>query len=466
MALRRRLVLLAVVIASFAPWSAEAQNPAAYFEFLMARRLEAVGDHPGALAALERAAVADPSSAEVRAEIASFQLRRNRRTEAEEAALAALKLDQDNLEAHRVLGLLYAASVDAMTPRTAAAQVEATARRAIEHLERVTRDPAAGIEIYFSLGRLYLRTGDADKSIDALNKVLSQNPGSVQGRLALSQAYAADDDLKNAIETLDVIVDDEPRVASTLAQYQEQAGLLKEAVDSYTKALAVEPTNRTLKFRRIAALFSARDFTRAAALAAEAQTQHGDDLRFPRLRARALFEGGDTARALAVLEPTAKSFPRDAATQIALADLYKDAGREADAERTLRGLLDVEPGNAQVLNHLGYMLATGGRQLDDAVRLVERALEIDPGNAAYLDSLGWAHFKRGDLDAAEKFLLQAIAQMPRNSEVQDHVGDLYARRGRWADAIAAWTRALDGDGGVDRATLEKKIADAKTRVPR
>src|SRR5688572_255836 len=107
MTLRRRLVLLAVVIASLAPWSAEAQNPAAYFEFLMARRLEALGDHPGALAALERAAVADPSSAEVRAEIASFQLRRNRRTEAEEAALAALKLDQDNLEAHRVLGLLY-----------------------------------------------------------------------------------------------------------------------------------------------------------------------------------------------------------------------------------------------------------------------------------------------------------------------------------------------------------------------
>ena len=82
---------------------AAAQTPAAYFEFLMARRLEAQGDQAGALAALERAAAADPASAAVRAEIASFQLRRNRRADADSAALQALKLDDANLEAHRVL---------------------------------------------------------------------------------------------------------------------------------------------------------------------------------------------------------------------------------------------------------------------------------------------------------------------------------------------------------------------------
>ena len=62
--------------------TALAQTQDAYFEFLMARRLEAQGDHAGALEALERAAAADPASAEVRAEIASFQLRRDDRDEA------------------------------------------------------------------------------------------------------------------------------------------------------------------------------------------------------------------------------------------------------------------------------------------------------------------------------------------------------------------------------------------------
>jgi tetratricopeptide (TPR) repeat protein len=283
--------------------------------------------------------------------------------------------------------------------------------------------------------------------------------------VSLAQAYAAIGDLKNAIEALDVIVDDEPRVASTLAQFQEQAGLVKEAIENYTKAIAIDPTNRGLKFRRVAALFNAKEYERAAALAAEAQSQHADDPRFPRIRARALFERGQVQQALTVLEPTARAFPRDTATQVALADLYKDAGRDADAERTLRQFIEVDPGNAQVLNHLGYMLAESGRQLDEAVRLVQRALDIDPGNPFYLDSLGWAHFRRGNLEEAEKYLSPAAAQLPRNSEVQDHLGDLLARRGRWQDAITAWGKALEGEGdAVDRSNIEKKINDARSRV--
>jgi hypothetical protein len=50
--------------------------------------------------------------------------------------------------------------------------------------------------------------------------------------------------------------------------------------------------------------------------------------------------------------------------------------------------------------------------------------------------------------------------------VQDHLGDVLAGRGRWADAIAAWTRALAGDGGVDRVAVERKIQDARTKIPR
>ena len=442
-----------------------AQTSSAYFEFLMARRLEGLGDNDGALAALERAAGADPSSAEVRAEIASFQLRRNRRNEAEQAALAALKLDDNNIEAHRVLGLVYAANADAMNARTSPTQFESAARQAITHLERVAAVPAAGIDILFSLGRLYLVTGAPAKAVDAFNRVIIQNPGSVQGRVSLSQAYAAVGDLKNAIATLDVIVEDEPRVASTLAQYQEQAGLLKEAIDNYTRAIAIEPTNRGLKFRRVAALFNAREYERAATLAAEAQSQHADDPRFPRIRARALFERGQVQQALTVLEPTAKAFPRDTATQVALADMYKDAGREPDAEKTLRSFIQLEPENAQVLNHLGYMLAESGRQLDEAVKLVQRALDLDPGNPYYLDSLGWAYFRRGDLEQAEKYLSPAAAQLPKNAEVQAHLGELLARRGRWQDAITAWTRALDSDAGdIDRPSIEKKITDARSRV--
>jgi tetratricopeptide (TPR) repeat protein len=147
--------------------------------------------------------------------------------------------------------------------------------------------------------------------------------------------------------------------------------------------------------------------------------------------------------------------------------MYNEGKRDADAVRMLRQLLEIEPENAAVLNYLGYMLAERGEQLDEAISLVRRALQADPGNPAYLDSLGWAHFRRGELDEAEKYLAPAAEKLARNSVIQDHFGDLQARRGRWAQAIQLWTQALAGDGeDIDRAVIERKIQDARGRVNR
>jgi tetratricopeptide (TPR) repeat protein len=446
-----------------------AQTTDPYFEFLQARRLEADGDAKGALAALERAATADPKSAEVRAEIASLHLRRNERPDAEKSAKAALALDETNVEANRVLGLLYAAAVEGSNERTPAAQATQALRDAITYLERAVTGAGvtADANLQYQLGRLYIRSGAPEKAVQALTRVIAQNPNSVQGRLALAQAFAAGKDLKSAINVLDEILEEEPRVASALAQYQEDAGLLKEAADTLTLALAIQPNSRDLKVRRIAVLLAGKDYAKAAAFAGDARKQHPDDPRFPRLQGRALFDSGDKSAGIAVLESAVKTFPKDTNVLFTLADVYADAGRSTDAEKSLRQLLTAEPNNASALNYLGYLLASRGErdQLDEAVRLVQKALEAEPENGAYLDSLGWAFFRKGDLDNAEKYLLSAAQKMPENSEVQDHLGDLQARRNRWSEAIAAWNKALAGDGqDVEKAAIEKKISNAKGKI--
>src|SRR5262249_57972018 len=119
------------------PHYAVAQTTDSYFEFLQGRRLEADGDAKAALAALERAAAADPKSAEVRAEIASLHLRRNERADAEKSAKAALALDETNVEANRTLGLVYVAAVDeGANERTPSPRTASALRDAIMYLER------------------------------------------------------------------------------------------------------------------------------------------------------------------------------------------------------------------------------------------------------------------------------------------------------------------------------------------
>ena len=433
-----------------------------YYNFLIGRHLEA--DNPaGALAALERAAAADPKSAEVQAEIASFHLGRSQRAEAEKAAKAALALDAGNFEANRVLGLLY--SNLAQTDRSAsAAQVGAYVRDAMTFLERATAIAPTDTNLNFQLGRMYLASGQLEKSIEALTRVVGQVPFSAQARRELAQAYAVNDDIYSAIKVLAEVADEVEGVRRRLGDYQLQAGLNMEAAASYAKALDEEPNNGDIKQSRIVALYEAGEYQQAVAAAADAQGQHPTDQRFPQWQARALSKAGNPARAIEVAETAAKAFPRDTTTQLVLADVYSDAGRGTDAEGVLRRALKAEPTNARVLNHLGYMLANSGRNLDEAIDLVTRALKADPGQGAYMDSLGWAHFRRGDLNEAEKYLGAAAERMPDSSEVLDHLGDLHAKRGRWREAIAAWTRALAGDGsGVDVAVIKKKIADAQAK---
>jgi Flp pilus assembly protein TadD len=213
-------------------------------------------------------------------------------------------------------------------------------------------------------------------------------------------------------------------------------------------------------------VYENKDYARATEFAADAQKQHPDDPRFPRLQASALNAAGDRNRAIEVLEASTRTFPRDTVSQMALADIYSKANRKLDAERTMRQVLTVEPKNAEALNYLGYMLAERGDKLDEAIRLVSEALQIEPDNGAFLDSLGWAHFRKGNLTEAEKYLTLAADKLPQNSDVQDHLGDLLARQGRWPDAIIAWTRALGGDGrDIDKSTIEKKISNAKGKRP-
>jgi tetratricopeptide (TPR) repeat protein len=135
--------------------------------------------------------------------------------------------------------------------------------------------------------------------------------------------------------------------------------------------------------------------------------------------------------------------------------------RWADAERVFRQVLARDPDHAPTLNYLGYTLVERGGRLDEAVTLIKRAVALDPHNGAYLDSLGWAYFKQNQLDLAEPHLRAAAAQLPRDSAVQDHWGDLLAKRGRYAEAAEAWRRALAGDGEqIERQKIERKISDA------
>ena len=128
-------------------------------------------------------------------------------------------------------------------------------------------------------------------------------------------------------------------------------------------------------------------------------------------------------------------------------------------------MLGRDPENATALNYLGYMLAERGERLDESVNYLKKALEIEPENGSFLDSLGWAYFKSDKLDLAEDNLRRAADQLKNNSVIQEHYGQVLFKMGRYDEAIAAWSRALAGDGdSIDKSDVDKKIRAAKQKL--
>jgi tetratricopeptide (TPR) repeat protein len=162
----------------------------AYHQFLRARQFDAAGDVDAAIAAYRRALALDPAAAQVSAELAALFARENRADEAKAAAEAALAIEPDNREAHRILGLVYVARAN--LPRQAEEtggrlDVEA-ARLAVMHLEKAR--PAAGgsTNVDLALGRLHLQLRQFEPAIQVLRELLVRDPEVGEASLLLASA--------------------------------------------------------------------------------------------------------------------------------------------------------------------------------------------------------------------------------------------------------------------------------------
>jgi tetratricopeptide (TPR) repeat protein len=286
-----------------------------------------------------------------------------------------------------------------------------------------------------------------------------------------------------------------------LAFAQLQLGQHDDAASTFTKAKEASGGDDTFDLYLAQAYVSARRFDQALSVLGPLRATDPLDARFAQLEARALAGSGRrtdairTLRALtdadadqpsvylsladilaqdgrdedahAVLDRAAVRFPDAASVPFQRGALYERAKDYARAEEAFRTVIAREPAHAQALNYLGYMLAERGERLDEAVTLIQRALEIDPRNGSYLDSLGWAYFKLHRYEDARTHLAEAASQLPSNSVVQDHLGDVLAALGRHAEAIGAWQRALAGDReAIDEGGIASKIALAKEQASR
>lgn len=479
----------------------EQKDSAAYY-FLLAQHLEDEGKIDEAIAALKQALALEPKSAELRAELAGLYARQNRAVEALTTAEEALTFDPANREANRLIGSIYTALAEQRRPLRPGDDPAQYAAKAIAALEKARHPSRSDLGIELAIGRLYLRNGQAAKAIDPLERVFTQQPEYADGGLLLATAQEEAGRIDQAITTLDETIKHTPgffRAHVKLIELYERQRRWTEAVAAYERAKGINPKADLTEGHALALLNGgsakeaeallqdamarktapdasllyllaetqrrSKNYEAASETVRRLRTAFPDDTRGLLVEAQLQLTMGQKDQAIETLAALVKRLPDQPLFVYQYAQLLEDAGRFDEAERALRARLDREPRDANALNALGYMFAERGDRLGEAVTLIERALQIEPGNPSFLDSLGWAYFKQGQIERAEKPLAEAAGKMPANSVIQDHLGDLRFRQQRYAEAIAAWQRALSGDGeSIDRAEIEKKLREARLRV--
>jgi tetratricopeptide (TPR) repeat protein len=368
----------------------------------------------------------------------------------------------------------------------------------------------------YLLSQAERRSGDPGAAEAAARRVIAQNAKSPWGYYALAEALEERHQYGAVIDALTPAVADfrsraagDSRTAGDsfeLAMLLPHLGFAYQELGQHDTALPIFeeahrllPSDPAVTGYLVQANIAAKKYAAAAEIARQARAERPDDLRLARLEAQALRQSGKAEQGIALLETLVQAHADDPSAYVALAQVYAEADRGAqavkllqdaqakfpadqsipfelgavfdkqkrfaDAEAAFKQVLARDPSHAQALNYLGYMLAEHGERLEESVAYIKKALELEPENGSYLDSLGWAYFKADKLDLAEPNLKRAADQLATNSVIQDHYGDLLFKRARYDEAIAAWTRALDGDGdSIDRGAIDRKIRAAKQKL--
>ena len=172
-----------------------------------------------------------------------------------------------------------------------------------------------------------------------------------------------------------------------------------------------------------------------------------------------LSERGHEAEFFELLEMVIKKQPENVELLYFRAMTGQSLGRLDVLEQDLLRVIDIDPGNADAMNALGYTLADQTDRHDEALILIERALEIKPNEAAFIDSLGWVQYRLENYKDAVTNLRKALSLFD-NDEVAAHLGEVLWVSGEQQEARNVWQKALDArpDSDILKRVIKRFVA--------
>ena len=311
----------------------------------------------------------------------------------------------------------------------------------------------------------------AGAEAQARGLIAEQKTAPVEATMLLAGIYSSRGDSVAALAAVDAALQADPKhlgllqVAAQIAGSAKDDPTAKKAVDYFRRATAQAPKNGELwkawagHHVRRSETDRAEDVLRAAVKAQPEDPQ----------RTLALAEFLAVARSRDVAEKELLAAigdrPKDTALRFGLVNLYRAAGRPADARRVLEEIASTgpdSPSGLQARNQLAAESLARGRVADARVR-VDEVLKASPRDSSALLMRGRILLGDGDARGAVLDLRAALRDQPGLPEVAGLLAQAHRRAGEAQLAREVLVDAVKfKPGSVDlRLLLAADMADAK-----
>ncbi len=326
--------------------------------------------------------------------------------------------------------------------------------------------------IHISLADYYRKKGDTKRSFDELKQGFANPALDIDTKIRVLLAYFTSNEMytKNKADVFDlaqILVKthpDDPKAHSMYGDFLLDDKKYSEARDEFRKVISMDSSRYAVWESLLNADLQLADYT-----ALEAESRRAIEL-FPLLPVPYLFEG------VALLEEKRydEAVERfNAGVKLVsgnnvllvqfytyLGDTYNRLKNNRQSDESYENALKIDPENSYVLNNYAYYLSLRGENLEKAETMSAKSVKLDAGNAANMDTYGWVLYKLGRYDEAAEWVEKAIAATPSpDTDLLEHLGDIYFKQGKIEKAMHNWVKALEIGKGSE--FLEKKIKDKK-----
>lgn len=282
-------------------------------------------------------------------------------------------------------------------------------------------------EIAYRLGLFYLESDRFERAAEIILELLKTNSGDYRLRYLLASAYEGQKDYQQAIAELQKI----PREAELFPTAQLSISLMLKNTGQIEAAIA----------NLSAAIDNRKDAPDLYALLASIYEEKKELLR-----------AEETLKMGLQVSPSVM-------LHFSLGALYEKTNRFPESIREMETVLQMDGKNAEAMNFIGYSYADRGIKLVEAEDLIRKALALKPGNAYMLDSLGWVCFRQSKLAEAIKYLKEAAVGLPQDATVAEHLGDVYVESGQIEAAREIYLQVMKLN--PDHKTVPQKIEKLK-----